>query len=102
MVCLKNTSQKTKQLEFGPCLVVCPSTVVNQWVQEIEHWAEGAFEYQKDVKVYNSTTKGRNKRQLVNSIIELNGIIITSYDQLRLDFEVFQPVKWFMVILDEA
>jgi SNF2 family DNA or RNA helicase len=31
-----------------------------------------------------------------------SGVVITNYDQLRIDESIFVGVKWFYVILDEA
>jgi DNA excision repair protein ERCC-6 len=45
LVCLKTSGK------FGPTLVVCPATVINQWKDEIETWGESTFE---NLKIYTT------------------------------------------------
>jgi SNF2 family DNA or RNA helicase len=34
--------------------------------------------------------------------IDNSGVVLTSYDQLRIDESIFVGVKWFYIVLDEA
>ena len=68
LVCLKTSGKQ------GPTLVVCPATVINQWKDEIETWGEDTFD-----RIIVYTTQSKSKGMLKG----FNGIVITSYDQLR-------------------
>lgn len=72
----------------GRCLVVCPTSVVYNWANELAR-----FRPQLSFCVYH----GKN-RQLSNDA----DIVLTSYALLRLDSELLQGREWDVVVLDEA
>lgn len=107
--CLRYTLDSAGE-QSGPVLVVCPGTVINQWTEELEIWATDII---KSVTVYNSQTKSKvqnpkastfqNKKKFLEAISSKNnGVVITSYDQVRHDIAIFRTIPWFQVILDEA
>lgn len=72
----------------GRCLVVCPTSVVHNWAQELARFRPGL-----DFHVYQG--KGRSLKADVS-------VTITSYALLRLDQDVLAGVQWDQVVLDEA
>ena len=38
----------------------------------------------------------------MKAAIDNSGVVLTSYDQLRIDESIFVGVKWFYIVLDEA
>lgn len=44
----------------------------------------------------------KNKKKMISEVFEKEGVIITSYELLRIEAKLFQSRKWFYVLLDEA
>ena len=42
------------------------------------------------------------RKIFLEKITQNNGIVITSYDQIREDISAFKSIEWFQIILDEA
>ncbi|KAK6759347.1 hypothetical protein RB195_021125 [Necator americanus] len=86
---------------LGPCLVICPSTLLRQWVNEIHHWMPRCR-----VAVFHSsgTFKG-SKRALLNKMaINRRGgsILVTTYSTFQKHSKLLLPISWHYVILDEG
>ena len=81
-----------KQKETGdlkqPVLVVCPTTLLGNWVKEIKNFAPSI-----KTSVYHGID-----RQLDTKA----DVIITTYAILRIDIEQIKKQKWSMLIIDEA
>ena len=81
---------KQKELDQlkNPALVVCPTTLLGNWVKEIKMFAP-------DLKtsVYHG---------LERKIDPKADIIITTYAILRIDVETIKKQKWSMLVVDEA
>ena len=81
-----------KQKETGdlkqPALVVCPTTLLGNWVKEIKNFAPSI-----NTSVYHGID-----RQLDTKA----DVIITTYAILRIDVEQIKKQKWSMLIIDEA
>lgn len=76
----------------GPSLLAVPKTLIWNWVSEIDRFAPSL-----DIKIH--TGPGRDKTFDNLSNIDL---VITSYGLVRMDIDIFSPVTWDLVILDEA
>jgi len=79
-----------------PSLVICPATLVSNWRREINKFAP-------KLKVY--THKGPQRTGNIEFLRKFD-VVITSYDTLitskgEMEY-LFQPIKWGLVILDEA
>lgn len=72
-----------------PVLVVCPTTLLGNWVKECEKFAPALR-----VGIYHG-----NDRRLATRGVDL---VITSYGILRRDREKFKRKLWDLVIIDEA
>lgn len=88
--------------EYGPSLIVCPASVVYNWVSEFERFAPSI-----SVQAITGTKEDRNELLAAcNPDIVKEGewpdVLITSYDLLRRDVEQYEMLNLFTVSLDEA
>ncbi len=80
--------KEEEQLE-NPVLVICPTTLLGNWVKECEKFAPSL-----QVAVYH----GSDRRLPTKSI----DVVMTSYGVLRRDREKFKRKKWDLLVIDEA
>jgi SNF2 family DNA or RNA helicase len=78
-----------------PVLLVCPTTVVNNWVKEAAH-----FTPDLSVMVHHGIERKKGQAFLLE--VQRQAIVISSYALLHRDAEFLQQVSWAGVILDEA
>lgn len=71
-----------------PVLVVCPTTLMGNWMKELQLFAP-------DLK---ATTYHGLDRQLNTNV----DIILTTYAIMRIDIEELKKQQWGMIIVDEA
>jgi superfamily II DNA or RNA helicase len=76
----------------GPSLVVCPSSLLFNWVREAQRFVP-------ELKVL--CIEGADRAKLFSRILE-NNIVLTSYPLLRRDIDRFRGFKFSSIILDEA
>lgn len=81
-----------KQKETGmlknPAIVVCPTTLLGNWVKEIKNFAPLI-----NTSIYHGLDRELDKKA---------DVIITTYAILRIDIEKIKKQKWSMLIIDEA
>ncbi|MBR5004700.1 MAG: DEAD/DEAH box helicase, partial [Erysipelotrichaceae bacterium] len=77
-----------------PNLVVCPSSLILNWQDEIEKFAP----HLNVVCIYGSAAA----RSYLMTQIHESDIAVTSYDYLRRDIESLEKIQFDTVILDEA
>ncbi len=77
-----------------PVLIVCPSSLVYNWVGELEKFAPDL-----DVGVVDGNRKNRLKLQ--NKLQDYD-VVITSYPLLRQDIEWLETKQFYTVFFDEA
>ncbi|XP_075790784.1 DNA excision repair protein ERCC-6 [Pelodiscus sinensis] len=83
---------------LGPTVIVCPATVMHQWVKEFHTWWP-PFR----VAVLHETGSYTNKKvKLIREIATCHGILITSYSYIRLMQDHINNYDWHYVILDEG
>ena len=87
--------REQKAGEKRPVLVVCPTTVVNNWLKEA-----GVFTPELKVMVHHGSD--RRKRDIFKKTAGEHAIIISSYGLLYRDIEFLKEINWAGVILDEA
>ncbi len=71
----------------GRALIVCPRSVVHNWVDEIRRFRPGL-----DVAVYHGAERELPER----------GVVVTTYALLRRDAERLGSIDWEVAVLDEA
>ncbi|KAK9078755.1 hypothetical protein SSX86_002813 [Deinandra increscens subsp. villosa] len=85
---------KGKEEKKGPTLIICPSSVIQNWESEFSKWS--TF----NVVIYHGTN-----RDMIFEKIESHGveILITSFDTFRINEKnLLQLINWEIVIVDEA
>eukprot|EP00891_Asterochloris_glomerata_P001490 jgi/Astpho2/1490/fgenesh1_pm.00026_%23_10_t len=88
---------------FKPTLIVCPATVLRQWLRELRLW----YPLFRVVILHDSSKSSsrirQSRRDLVASIAKSPaGVLVTSYEQLRLQRDELLHVPWGYAILDEG
>lgn len=77
-------------------LVICPSSVVGHWLNEIKRF----FPSEKVLTPFDFT--GTARRGSWDEHIENCNIIVTSYSVLRSDIDLLDDMVWNYCILDEG
>ncbi len=80
----------TPSPQTKPHLVVCPTSVVGNWVREIQRFAPDL-----PVTRYHGPDRPRD-------LSEVTGVVVTSYGTLRRDPQPLEDRAWHVVTLDEA
>ncbi len=78
-----------------PVLLVCPTTVVNNWQKE-------ACRFTPDLPVLIHHGVGRNKGAGFKKEVAHHAVVVSSYGLLNRDAKLFQDIHWSGLILDEA
>ena len=76
-------------------LIVVPTSLVHNWVNEIRKFAP-------NLSYYVHTGISRNKNGTLASEVVRRDLIITTYGTLRNDVELFSKLQFFLVLLDES
>ncbi|KAJ8248531.1 hypothetical protein GJAV_G00243010 [Gymnothorax javanicus] len=83
---------------LGPSVIVCPATVMHQWVKEFHTW----WPPFRVAVLHETGSFSRKKENLVREIAANHGILITSYSYVRIMQDFIQRYDWHYVILDEG
>ena len=78
--------------EIGPALVICPVSVIGNWIKETER-----FTPTLNVKTFGTS----NREQTLNDL-EAGDLLITSYGLLQSEEKIFSEKIFATVVLDEA
>ncbi|WPT17739.1 DNA excision repair protein CSB [Picochlorum sp. SENEW3] len=88
---------------FKPSLIVCPATMLRQWLRELREWYP---EFRVAILHDSARSKGSgalSRSDIVRRIASSSaGILITTYDHLRICKRELIRVKWGYAILDEG
>ncbi|XP_060781917.1 DNA excision repair protein ERCC-6 [Neoarius graeffei] len=95
---LKTRGSNYRYAGLGPTVIICPATVMHQWVKEFHTWWP-PFR----VAVLHETGSFNNKKEkLILEIAASHGILITSYSYVRIMQDYIQKYDWHYIILDEG
>lgn len=83
---------------LGPTLIVCPTTVMHQWVKEFHMW----WPPFRVAVLHETGSYAHKKEKLIRDIAHCHGILITSYSYIRLMQDDISRHDWHYVILDEG
>ncbi|MBL1209070.1 DEAD/DEAH box helicase [Geminocystis sp. GBBB08] len=86
---------KEEELLTKPSLIVCPTSVLNNWEREIQKFAPS-------LKVIIHHGEQRSKEKIFLKMAKKVDVVITSFALIFRDFETLNMVEWQGVILDEA
>jgi len=76
----------------SPALIVCPTSLIANWVREIQKFAPGL-----SMMVHRGPHRAGIYRDL-----QLTSVVITTYDTIVNDIAIFSAFEWAWVICDEA
>jgi len=111
-----------------PVIIVCPATVMKQWVNEFHLWwpafrvsilhtsgsgmIDAGREARQEDNLLNQTftTRGRQKltksertaRDIVDRVIQEGHVLVTTYSGLQTYSELLIPIEWDYAVLDEG
>lgn len=94
-------SQIFKYRGLGPSLIVCPATVLHQWVKELNQW----FPLAKVAVLHSSGAHSGSKSRLIQRMSENRNdgtILVTSYSTYNIEHKKLLNMNWHYVILDEG
>uniref|UniRef100_A0A183BTS6 DNA repair and recombination protein RAD54-like n=1 Tax=Globodera pallida TaxID=36090 RepID=A0A183BTS6_GLOPA len=95
------TSKIFRYEGLGPSLIVCPATLLHQWVRELNIW----FPLCKVAVLHSSGAFTGSKTNLIKKIGIHRGdgsILVTSYSTFILSYKQIMAVNWHYFILDEG
>ncbi|HDQ93625.1 MAG TPA: DEAD/DEAH box helicase, partial [Synergistetes bacterium] len=84
-----------EQGESRPVLLVCPTSVVNNWKKEAE-------KFTPNLKILVHHGADRKKKDAFQKAAERNELVLSSYGLLARDADFLQNVQWSGLVLDEA
>uniref|UniRef100_A0A8D0ABM0 DNA excision repair protein ERCC-6 n=1 Tax=Sander lucioperca TaxID=283035 RepID=A0A8D0ABM0_SANLU len=87
-----------KYVGLGPTVIVCPATVMHQWVMEFHTW----WPPFRVAVLHETGSFTSNKEKLIPEIASCHGVLITSYSAVRNMQDTLQRFDWHYVILDEG
>ncbi|XP_033100305.1 DNA excision repair protein ERCC-6-like [Anneissia japonica] len=83
---------------LGPVIIICPTTVMHQWLKEFHTWWP---EFRVAI-LHDSGSFQGSKASLVQDIVKTHSILVTSYSGARLNKDILLRHKWHYVVLDEG
>ncbi len=87
-------SKKEESKEHSISMIVCPASLVLNWESEINRFAP-------QLRAISIIGDAQQRRDLISQIGEYDAVI-TSYDLLKRDIDLYDGVKFFCQIIDEA
>lgn len=88
--------QPTEKEAVQPAsLIVVPTSLIHNWVNEIRKFAPS-------LQVYVHKGAQRDKGKTLQQTISAYDVFITSYGTLRMDIEILSRLRFFITILDES
>lgn len=76
----------------APSLIVCPTSVLSVWKQEVGKWAPSL-----SVLIWHGADRAENRR-----LLKKTDVVVTSYAILRRDIDDLVKIRFRYVMLDEA
>ena len=83
---------------LGPTLIVCPATIMHQWIKEFQTWAP-LF---RVAVLHNSGSYTTSPDRLVREIYESHGILVTAYSGVLIYQDILLDYDWHYVVMDEG
>ena len=78
----------------GSSIIVCPASLIYNWQHELELFAS-------NLRIQVVAGNAKERKELIEQYTSYD-VLITSYDLLRRDLEIYEGCKFFYQILDEA
>ena len=77
----------------APCLIVTPTSLILNWENEFK-------KFDSNLKIISIHGSKASREKLLEDV--KNKIVITSYDYLKRDIELYEKIEFDTIILDEA
>lgn len=84
-----------EQPAAAPFLVIAPTSVVGNWVREVEKFAP-------DLRAVAVEGTGKRREASLEQLAAGAQVVVTSYTLFRLEFEAYAALPWSGIIFDEA
>ncbi|XP_062286135.1 DNA excision repair protein ERCC-6 [Scomber scombrus] len=95
---LRTRGSNYRYAGLGPTVIVCPATVMHQWVKEFHTW----WPPFRVAVLHETGSFTSSKEKLIPEIAACHGILITSYSAVRNMWDSLQRYDWHYIILDEG
>ncbi|XP_011157094.1 DNA excision repair protein ERCC-6 [Solenopsis invicta] len=95
--CSELLSHNGRYRGLGPTIVVCPATLMEQWVKHLHDW----WPFFRVVVLHHSSSYNGDPESLIESL-QTGGILITSYNGVLRHKDLLVSSQWHYVILDEG
>ncbi|KAI4501837.1 hypothetical protein M0802_003172 [Mischocyttarus mexicanus] len=82
---------------LGPTLIICPATLMEQWVKHFHDW----WPILRVAVLHHCGTYDEDPESLINSLTT-GGILVTSYSGMLKHNSLLTNTQWHYVILDEG
>lgn len=92
---IKAIETQLMKSDINKVLIISPINLINNWIQEVKKWSP-----KLQIK-YVKPKKNNFELDWINSY-DKNQILITNYEQIRSESEIFQKMFFDILILDEA
>ncbi|KJE97993.1 Ercc6 protein [Capsaspora owczarzaki ATCC 30864] len=79
-------------------LIICPATLMQQWVQEIHRW----WPPFRVAILHESGASNSSKQDLVRRVLTKGHILVTTYGSIRVNQALLLAQPWDYVVLDEG
>ncbi|MCI3281714.1 DEAD/DEAH box helicase [Synechococcus sp. PCC 6717] len=86
---------KASDRPFAPTLLICPTSVLGNWLREAQRFAPTLRTY-----VYHGSDRPKGKAFVQQ--VKTHDLILTSYALLQRDLTTLKQVAWQHLVLDEA
>eukprot|EP00931_Biecheleriopsis_adriatica_P024320 TRINITY_DN15189_c0_g1_i1.p1 TRINITY_DN15189_c0_g1~~TRINITY_DN15189_c0_g1_i1.p1 ORF type:complete len:1332 (+),score=353.69 TRINITY_DN15189_c0_g1_i1:25-4020(+) len=94
---IQNTSLgSASAARAGGVLIVCPATLISQWRNELHLWYPPLR-----VCVMHQMNE-QERREAIESASSNHGVLITSYETMRIACDALLEATWVMLVLDEG
>lgn len=80
--------------ERGRCIIICPASLVYNWRNEFRRFAP-------EIETVLITGSAPLRRELISESSE-HAVLITSYDAMKRDIDVYEGLKFDVEVIDEA
>jgi DNA excision repair protein ERCC-6 len=84
--------------KFSSCLLLCPATIMSQWVREFHLW----YPPMRVVLFHESGTSVKKPQAIVDDIVTNGGVLVTTYEHMRIHAKLLSASRWGYVVLDEG
>ena len=98
-VARQNGTNLPRTLVLPPSIILCPATIMTQWMREFHKWAPQL----RIILLHDSVDHGgHSKSQIVDKLANSADVLITTYEGARLEKDLLLHREWGYVILDEG